>query len=323
MNLEAFLAVLPVRTDVHRCKVDPDFVIVSSSTVLMGNNTRRVLSGFGCARDVHAARMASLGELHERAWGSWEFQSNQNTAASLRTWDLDGNAREVVPLDVLVGKRLSSAFPTLADATGFAFHFTTRAAIEHGVLELIERHLIWQVWNRQIPGVRLTEHRPGQTGAPCFLIQPVSLPFCLAASFQADFVGIGAKCSLSKRLARYRAIAEATMVCEDYSAIAGRGLRAPPRHQHLLEKLREPAYREMIWAHIASLNDSRPAMRIRTARTPPLRRLLDMLDLLATDIRYAVLPSPVGACVRVFSEKLEHYRFTKNIDAMTPEVPML
>ncbi len=138
---------LPIKKLV-RAAVFPDRFFVGKAGIKLvnwqGNN--QYLCGFSCSRQPAIAENVAVFELCERLTAKYEFQSflgtNMNTFRAF-TWP-DGNPARVTKSQLFLGPNPFSQFGQ--EATGLGFGPDYHQALNHAILELLERHICAGLW---------------------------------------------------------------------------------------------------------------------------------------------------------------------------------
>lgn len=267
------------------------------------------IKGFGCSRNALQAQVSALGEMHEHLWSHPAVLDP--TVPILTQEFYSGTQKETTGPELHRRKDGSRE-----DATGTAFHFQLKECIEHSVLELLERHLIWRLWQEDLKVHTITsrEWQPIPGSVRCVIAE--RLPFCLAICATDSFIGIGAKLSTSIQAALEGAIAEAIMIHDDY---ATPNSRAAPRHQETVLAMHDARRRMQVLGHVKKLPASQDELDLSMSIN--FGALAARLHGEAGEIWTATLPCQSGYCTKSRSDSLRHYKDPGRTGI--PSIPML
>lgn len=118
---------------------------LAKSGVSFRNTKKELLHsfGFGFNSDEKSAIRASQFELYERFFADYEIYENKNINLTGHSFSDPLIKKKFPPEKILIG---GSSVRKAADANGLGCHFLPDKAAQHAVLEIIERHLLAQIW---------------------------------------------------------------------------------------------------------------------------------------------------------------------------------
>lgn len=301
---------VPARITCVPAAMHIDFHVARAATVIAREGRPPVpIQGFGCSRSALQAQVSALGEMHEHLWS---HPAVLDSTIPILTRELySGAQEEISPIELHRRKDGSRE-----DATGTAFHFQFEKCLEHSVLELLERHLIWRLWHEDIKVHTITSREWQQIPGAVHCLVAEGLPFCLAICATDSFIGIGAKLSTGLQAAVESAIAEAVMIHDDYATPDS---RAAPRHQETVLAMRDAHRRIQVLDHIKQLPASRDELDL--SMSIEFGALAARLRGQAREIWTATLPCQSGYCTRSRSDSLHHYKDPCRTGI--PPIPML
>ncbi|RUR66949.1 hypothetical protein EJP67_07705 [Variovorax guangxiensis] len=291
------LQAVPIKFSCIPAATHRDFYVARAATVVACQGLPHItIRGFGCSRNALQAQVSALGEVHEHLWS---HPTVLDPATLLSIQEFYSRTQKKIAAPDLYQRKVGRN----EDATGAAFHFQLERCLEHSVLELLERHLIWRLWQEDLKVHTITcqEWQLIPDSVHCLVAE--GLPFCLAICATDSFVGIGAKLSTSLESALNGAIAEAIMIHDDYSQL---NFRAAVRHRETVLAMRDARCRIQVLDHVKKL----PASQDEPDLTMSIEfdALAARLRGQAQEIWTATLPCPSGYCVKSHSNSLRHYK---------------
>lgn len=177
---------VPVRTVVEE-SISPTGYFVARSATAFRNQTGklRVIPGFGFSQNQDDAAVTSRYEVYEHLAGHYEFQAARGSCSfESRDWPGGHTGPAFSAPDVLLSMDAPSAHLGRNDASGLAHHSTYSRAANHAVLELVERHLLCEIWWEGLQVVRCspTERIDDLTSIRTYTVAGarMGLPFALA-----------------------------------------------------------------------------------------------------------------------------------------------
>ncbi|MCW5300169.1 hypothetical protein DXT88_18525 [Herbaspirillum lusitanum] len=306
---------LMIREQSTTCSLFPNYVVAKAHTAALIGTKKFILTGFGCSISKSKAITSAIGELNERVWSSPSIQSALGTRL-LAVESMTGKNLQNASVKGVAGLAPEFSFELSKDATGYAYHYSRLEAIEHGVRELIERHLTWKIWMGH------TQTYARQTVLKCldrhydlYTLQIQGLPYCLAVCVGSDFLSIGAKCSFSFQAAIDGAISEAIMIYEEYRGSA-RSM-PPARHVETIKKLRNSRYRQETLVRILD-NTNFTTEQITEPEASTALQVVQMINIDPEQINIASYPTLNGNCIRAFSSVTKNPKFNLLNDQLIP-----
>jgi len=135
---------VPLKTIISSSAQSSGHFLAKSGIFVKSGQHNTYVYGFGFNEVKENAKRASQFEALERLWATYAFHQDKKNfiGYSLKT---PNECRIFSPSQVLIGSVLTSEEKS-ADANGLGCHPAIDQAVNHAVLELIERHLLAEIW---------------------------------------------------------------------------------------------------------------------------------------------------------------------------------
>ncbi|MGK5595745.1 MAG: YcaO-like family protein, partial [Parachlamydiaceae bacterium] len=218
---------IPLKTIVNKSQIFPNFFLVKSGVKFRnGFGKSRLISGFGFSKNQEQAVKSSQFETLEHFYATYDFhQDCIRKENAFKGINLKNSAirnfqfKEVVlgPIPEEIGKA--------ADANGLGCHPSHEKAVEHGILEIIERHCLAQVWYGPMLVVEIPEaysiisHFHVRVFTPCISFVPMAIT--VVYNLKDGIWALGSSVRLSMEKAIEHALQEALMLIESSSIKGG------------------------------------------------------------------------------------------------------
>lgn len=244
------------RTACFKSALAKEYVLAKAVTQLTNWQGRQiVLGGFAAGRDASDAAMRARAELCERVFALYDFQRDRVQSSNVfevARWP-DLQSRQAIDASqVLLGP-----FPPGgqgSDSTGLSWANDFEFACSHATLEILERHLLGEIWYQRLPIARLETKAIGRHLVDLYTItDPTRLPFALAVlhNLRVTWLVCGSSLRLHLSDAVEHAIDEAIMLFDTISMpIRNSGLNAQTYKRVL--SLANPTISLLRWHHISS-----------------------------------------------------------------------
>ncbi|MBX9703199.1 MAG: YcaO-like family protein [Silvanigrellaceae bacterium] len=214
---------IPLKTIVNRSQIFPDFFLAKSGVKFSTFSGRsKLISGFGFSKNEDQAINSSKFEALEHFYATYDFNQNYiKKKNNFRGVNLKNNElRDFVPSEVVLGP-VPLEIGKSADANGLGCHTSYEKAVEHGILEMIERHFLAQVWYGPMSVVEIPEIHSiiSQFRIRLFTPSTSFVPMAIAVIYnlQDGIWALGSAVRLSMERAIEHAIQEAMMLIESSS----------------------------------------------------------------------------------------------------------
>lgn len=218
---------IPLKTVVNESQIFPDFFLAKSGIKFSnGSRKSRLISGFGFSKNKDQAINSSKFESLEHFYSTYDFNQNYiNKNKVFGGMNLTNGAQRVfLPSEVVLGP-VPEEIGKCADANGLGCYAFYEKAVEHGTLELIERHLLAQIWYgpmlvTEMPEACLTVSRFRiRLFTPCAPFVPMAI--AIIDDLQEGIWALGSAARLCMESAIEHAIEEAMMLVESASIEKG------------------------------------------------------------------------------------------------------
>jgi hypothetical protein len=218
---------IPIKTFVNKSQIFPGFFLAKSGIKFSNDSGKsRLIRGFGFSKNKEQAVISSQFETLEHFYATYDFNQNfikkENVFRGLNL--KNGAERAFVPSEVVLGP-LSAEIGKVADANGLGCHIFYERAVEHGILEIIERHFLAQIWYGSTLVVEIPEICSIISSFRIRVFTPYipSVPMAIAIidNLQDGIWALGSAARISMEEAIEHAIQEAMMLIESSSIEKG------------------------------------------------------------------------------------------------------
>jgi hypothetical protein len=305
---------LPILQNSQISSLFSEYTLAEAHIAVILGDSKLILSGFGCSIDGDKASASAYGEVNERIWSSIQLQralGNDNVNISNFTGEFVTSST----IESILGLQNSRTWSVTSDATGYAYHDTETTSVQHGALEVIERHINQEIWIGHQPTLYTLENYSASINF-INVIHP-HVPYCMSICIGPDFLSIGAKCSMRLRDAIDGAKAEAIMIYQTYN---DKSIIPPARHLATLNNLRQKKYREFTINTILKKSVPFKLENKDFIREFAIESIMSSIGLSSERFYFATFKSMKGSCVRVFSPDASH---PQKYDASYQKLPML
>jgi hypothetical protein len=298
-----FLHSVPLAITIERATEFPCHWICGSLIEADIDGRKVSAPGYGVSSRKHRSLISSCAEAHEHFWSQPSVQYAMGSKV-LKLSTLRGEPKGGISALEVVGLADEGSTCTPRDATGIAFGRNWHDAVEHAVLEVIERHLLSKAWKGELRLLHIG------TNFPCsqrvmlhvFCPAPARIPMAIALIGGRGFLSLGAKCSSNFDHALSGAVAEAVMLHNEYMIPDDGPARAAPfRHLDTVRLLRNPGGIHAVLdrfhrAVIGLIDHSSLPKSCESAEV-----LIRESGLRIDDFEVATFGCDVGDCVRVLN----------------------
>lgn len=218
---------IPLKTIVNRSQIFPNFFLAKSGVKFRNSfGKSRLISGFGFSKNQKQAVNSSQFETLEHFYATYDFhQDCVKKENALKGINLKyGTERDFEPHEVFLGP-IPLQVGKAADANGLGCHPYYEKAVEHGILEIIERHFLAQIWYGSMLVVEIPEkaaissHFHIRLFTPCTSYVPMAI--AIVYDLKSGIWALGSAVRLSMERAIEHAIQEAMMLTESASIEGG------------------------------------------------------------------------------------------------------
>jgi hypothetical protein len=110
-----------------------------------GCNNKVFFGGFSCKESKEISELTAKYELLERVLASYNFYTMHNSSDIGYGYNLSNKTTKTNIEEIILGPspKRKQSFP---DAVGLSIHSDKNLAVEHSILELLERHVLGMVW---------------------------------------------------------------------------------------------------------------------------------------------------------------------------------
>lgn len=159
---------IPIKTLVNQSVHTSGFFLAKSGVCFKDFNEQNVrVSGFGFNQDKNNAIKSSQYETLEHLYALYSFQKTALCCEDNLTgllWQNQDEKRVFTLPEILIGPYPYEVSKS-ADANGLGCHPSYNLAVDHSILELVERHLLSLIWydNELIKEIKTNELKPDCT----------------------------------------------------------------------------------------------------------------------------------------------------------------
>ncbi len=135
---------IPLKTLLTSSGYSYGHFLAKSGICFKSEQTKNYIYGFGFNEDKEKAIMASKFEALERLYATNAFHQNIKSFEGY-SFEIPNRYKTFLPSEVLISNTLTPGEKS-ADANGLGCHQDLNYALNHAILELIERHLLAEIW---------------------------------------------------------------------------------------------------------------------------------------------------------------------------------
>lgn len=211
---------IPVRTIAHSSQFFPDFFLAKSGLKYKNNSEKsRLLCGFGFSKNKEQAIHSSQFETIEHFYATYDAHQDHIKKNTFFTGVnfTTSTEKTFLPSETVLGP-VPKEIGNSADANGLGCHTSYERAVEHAILEIIERHFLAQIWYGPLMISEIADAHTTLTHFRIRLFTPhtpiVPMAIAVVDDLQNGIWALGSAARLNMEAAITHAVQEAMMLIE-------------------------------------------------------------------------------------------------------------